>query len=77
MNLGVARFAPHGVNWATPGFLENLVPHGAHFIQLYICLKAIGKCCLYMERIYFCDFFLENPQTKTVKMARFAPTPPK
>ena len=55
MKLKVARFAPHGVNRATLGFLENMGPYGSHSMLIRNCLKAIGKCYLYMEIIYFSD----------------------
>ena len=76
MKLKVARFAPPGVNRATSGFLKNMGPYGAHSGIHYISPKPMGKCYLSMEINYFRGFISKNPQTKTVKVARFAPSPP-
>ena len=46
MKLKVARFAPHGVNWATSGFFKNMGPYRSHSVLLLNCLEAIGDCYL-------------------------------
>ena len=61
MKLRVTRFAPPGVNRATPGYLKNMGPHGAHLILLHTCLEATGKCHLFMESIYSSNMSIDLP----------------
>ena len=76
MKLNVARFAPPGVNRATSSFFLNMGPYGAHSGIHYISPKPMGKCYLNMEINNFRGYISENQPTKTVKVARFAPSPP-
>ena len=49
MKLKLAQIAPPGVNRATPGYLKNMGPYGAHSGNHYVSPKPMDKCYLNME----------------------------